>query len=106
MKHIDESLLREITRRVVEAVHPEKVVLFGSYAWGVPTEDSDLDLFVVVPHSDQPIYHRIRSAYKALRGLRIPVDIVMQTQSEVDRAKTVKTSLVKKVFEEGRILHG
>lgn len=106
MKKIDPVLLSEVTKRVAETVHPEKIILFGSHAWGTPTEDSDLDIFVVVTSSDEPAYRRVRPIYKALRGLKVPVDIIMQTRAEVERSRNVATSLVKKVMEEGRILHG
>lgn len=106
MKEVDASLLDEITKRVVDTVHPEKIILFGSHVWGHPSEDSDLDLFVIVSPSDSPAYRRIRAVYKALRGLQVPVDIVMQTKDEVERNKNVATSLVKKVLEEGELLYG
>jgi predicted nucleotidyltransferase len=103
MKEIDPVLLSEVTKRVAETVHPEKIILFGSHVWGTPTEDSDLDIFVIVSCCDQPAYRRARPIYKALRGLKVPIDII---RAEVERSKNVATSLVKKVMEEGRILHG
>jgi len=106
MKEVKAGLLDEITKRVTETVHPEKIILFGSHVWGCPTEDSDLDLFVIVPPSDLPSYRRVRAIYKALRGLKVPVDIVMQTSVDVERSKNVATSLVKKVLEEGEVLYG
>ncbi len=106
MKEVKAGLLDEITKRVTETVHPEKIILFGSHVWGHPTEDSDLDLFVIVPPSDLPAYRRVRAIYKALRGLKVPVDIVMQTSVDVERSKNVATSLVKKVLEEGEVLYG
>ncbi|MFK5925621.1 MAG: nucleotidyltransferase domain-containing protein [Desulfuromusa sp.] len=106
MREVNAILLDEITKRVVETVHPEKIILFGSHAWGQPTADSDLDLFVIVPPSDLPAYRRVREVYKALRGLKVPVDIVMQTSTDVEQKKNVITSLVKKVLEEGEVLYG
>ena len=106
MKEIDPVLLSEVTKRVAETVHPEKIILFGSHVWGTPTEDSDLDIFVIVSASEQPAYRRVRPIYKALCGLKVPIDIIMQTRAEVERSKNVATSLVKKIMEEGRVLHG
>lgn len=48
--------LDEITARLVAEFDPEAVYLFGSYVWGEPDEDSDLDLLVVVAESDTPTY--------------------------------------------------
>jgi predicted nucleotidyltransferase len=46
--------IEEIIKRMVSNIKPEKIILFGSYAYGTPTEDSDLDLLVVIKSSKQP----------------------------------------------------
>jgi len=96
----------EICQRIVAGIKPEKVFLFGSYAWGTPHADSDLDLFVIVASSDQPAYRRAREVYKCLRGIPFPVDIVVQTREEVARSAGVVTSLSRKVLEQGTVLYG
>ena len=106
MKKITPELLKEITSRIEAAAHPEKIILFGSHAWGNPTVDSDLDLFVVVPSSDQPAYRRARGIYRSLRGIGVPVDVVVQTHDEVERSRQVVTSLASKVLADGKVLHG
>jgi len=106
VEKITSEQLKEITRRIEEAVHPDRIFLFGSHAWGHPGEDSDVDIFVVLPHSDQPGYRRAREIYRCLRGLTVPVDVVVKTREEVERGKEVKASLVRKVLEEGKLLHG
>ena len=53
VKQITPELLDEITRRIAETVGPEKIILFGSNAWGEPGESSDIDLLVIVSHSDE-----------------------------------------------------
>ena len=72
MNQLSAELLSEIRRRLVAALKPEQIILFGSYAYGEPTEDSDIDLLVIVAQSDEPRYRRSRSAYRALRGMGIP----------------------------------
>ncbi len=106
MNKLSPEILNEITRRIVKAVHPVKIVMFGSYAWGQPTVDSDLDLFVIIPSSDEPAYRRARGIYRSLRGIGVPVDVVVQTHEEVERSRKVVTSLARKVMEEGKVLHG
>ena len=49
MPPINEELIKEIKNRIVSEVHPEKIILFGSYAYGTPTKDSDVDLLVIMP---------------------------------------------------------
>ena len=50
---ISKEVLEEVKNRLVQAYNPVAIYLFGSYAWGVPTEDSDLDLLVVVDESEE-----------------------------------------------------
>jgi predicted nucleotidyltransferase len=70
----DKELLDEIVRRLVEAVDPDRIILFGSRARGDARPDSDVDL-LIIKDSDQPIYRRAIPAYRALSGLGVPKDI-------------------------------
>ena len=93
-------------RRIANALNPEKIYLFGSHAWGMPTPDSDIDLFVIVKESEHPAYRRSREAYRSLRGLREPFEVIVRTTAEVEKSKAVASSLVKKVLEHGKLLYG
>ncbi|MEQ1751792.1 MAG: nucleotidyltransferase domain-containing protein [Prosthecobacter sp.] len=101
-----QPVIAEATRRLVEEFKPEQVWLFGSYAWGEPTEDSDLDLFVVVSNSDDNSVGRAQSAHRALSGLDLPKDVIVKTRAEVDRVKLLKPTLTFKILNEGRLLYG
>ena len=106
MKELSLEKLEDVTSRIIDAVHPEKIVLFGSHVWGRPTEDSDIDLMVIVNRSGQPGYRLAREIYRSLRGLKVPVEVVVRTRMEMERGLAVKTSLERRVMEEGRVLHG
>ena len=106
MIRVTDDVLKAVSQRIADAIHPDRIILFGSRAWGNPDESSDIDLFVVVSHSDQPSYRRAVPVYRALRGIGVPVDVIVQTREEVERGRTVKTSLVRKVLEEGKVLYG
>lgn len=97
--------LDEIVRRLVEGLHPERIVLFGSYAYGTPTPDSDLDLMVIVDDSDEAPVHRDQKAHAYLRGVMVPVDVLVYTRDEVERQATVATSLARTVIDRGRTLY-
>jgi len=106
MKTISENLLHEITQRLVAELKPEKVILFGSHAWGKPTDDSDLDLLVIVPESNEPPTKRATRAYRSLRGVMVPMDILVHTHAEVQRHSRVYASLISEILERGKVLYG
>jgi uncharacterized protein len=106
VKTVDESLLETATQRLVAEFQPEQVWLYGSHAWGNPHDDSDVDLLVVVPHSDETPIRRSQRAHRCLRGLRMPKDVLVETRQEVDRVKGLKTSLESIILSRGRRLYG
>jgi len=105
MKELPTELVDTIVRRLVQSLKPERILMFGSHVWGTPTADSDVDLLVIVADAEMPAYKRARAGYKALRGLRLPKDIVVLTQAEFDRQSTVTCSLAHRVLELGRVLY-
>jgi predicted nucleotidyltransferase len=69
---------------LVEQFHPEQVILFGSYAYGEPNRDSDVDLLVVIKEMQAPFMEvalAIRKAWRAVRrsGESLPIDILLET---------------------------
>ena len=106
MKRLEDSLLRTVTQRLVAEFQPDQIWLFGSHAWGHPHNDSDVDLFVVVPQSDETPIRRSQRAHRCLRGLRMPKDVLVETRQEVDGVKELKTSLENTILSRGRRLYG
>jgi len=108
MKLITNEILAEVTRRIVNKLDPDEVILFGSYAWGTPHKDSDLDLCVILP-DDIPDFNRIEWGVRALNALddmTVDVDVLIKTRSDVDTFKIVPASLTRKIVEEGKLLYG
>jgi predicted nucleotidyltransferase len=106
MKTLNDSLLRTVTQRLVAEFQPEQIWLFGSHAWVNPHDDSDVDLLVVVPQSDETPIRRSQRAHRCLRGLRMPKDVLVETRQEIDHVKSLKTSLENLIFSRGRRLYG
>ena len=105
LKKLEPDLLNEIVQRLVNALHPEKIYLFGSHAYGQPNDDSDVDLLIVVNDSDLPIRKKIADGYQSLWGLRIPKDIVVVTQSQFDKRSRWLSSIERVVTDKGRLLY-
>lgn len=108
MMPITNDLINEIVHRIVTAVNPEEIILFGSYAWGTPHKYSDIDLCVIVPN-DIPGFNRIEWGVRALNALDdliVDVDILVKTSLDVKMFKSVPASLTKKIVEQGKYLYG
>ncbi len=101
MKDISDELLNEIVRRLVEALQPVEIYLFGSRARGTQRSHSDLDLMVVVPDEAGDRHELAGRAYLALFGLRTPVDVVIQHARDVRKWGPVKFSLPYEATRKG-----
>ncbi|MCP4594013.1 MAG: nucleotidyltransferase domain-containing protein [bacterium] len=101
----DAAVLEEIVERLVRALDPQELYLFGSRARGDGEPDSDFDILIVLADSDLPGYTRDRLALRALRGLRVAVDVIVLTREEFDRKRAVVCSLPATVEREGKLLY-
>jgi len=101
---IDQALLDEVVSRIVKAVDPERIVLFGSHARGSARPDSDLDLLVVMD-SPLPRHRRVVPILKALAGIMIPKDVVAYTPAEIEEWRGVREAFITSILIEGRTLY-
>jgi len=102
---ITQSQINEVVDIIVKNVNPEKVILFGSYAYGEPQEDSDLDI-LVIKDTDDGRYRRTREIRRYLRGTKIPIDVVVYTRAEVEEWRETKSAFITQVIQNGRVLYG
>ena len=100
MKTLNDSLIQ------AAEFQPEQIWLFGSHAWGTPTEDSDVDLMVIVPSSDERSIQRMQRAQRCLGRLPISADVLVRTRHEVNRVREVMGSLTHEVLHKGRKVYG
>lgn len=105
MKTVTNDLLQEMTRRLVEQFQPEQVILFGSHAWGMPDQDSDVDLMVIVTQSDLSDYERAVLGHRCLSGLDVPKDVIVKTRAEFDFFREVRASLEHRIAKQGKVLY-
>lgn len=102
---ITEKFIQTVTHKIVQEIHPDKIILFGSYVYGRPGKGSDLDL-LIVKESDSPRHKRSIPIRKLFRGYMVPMDILVYTPQELELYKDIKSSLVHKVLSKGRVLYG
>jgi predicted nucleotidyltransferase len=99
-----EALLSDLVRRTVEAVHPIRIILFGSAARGSMGPDSDIDILVVMPDG----VHRRRTAqsvYRSLTGAGYSKDIVVATESDIREYGDNPSIVIHPALIEGREIY-
>ncbi len=89
---------------LVRAVNPEKIILFGSYASGNPTPDSDVDLLVIV-RTDEPYRERYLRVAMALKPRLFPLDLIVKTPEEVEEALRTFSPFLREVLTKGVCLY-
>lgn len=98
---------RHIDRAVdilVREANPRKIILFGSISRNEMHEDSDIDLFVIEDHVDDQRREMVRLR-KALRPLKIPVDIMVADQETVDQWGALPSTAMYWALKEGQVIH-
>ena len=95
------KVVDELVRRIVEEVHPLRIILFGSAVTGKGGPDSDVDLLVVMPEG----VHRRRIAqllYQNITGLGVPFDILVATPEDLRKHKDNIGLIYRAILKEGR----
>jgi predicted nucleotidyltransferase len=105
LEPVTPELLSEVVRRIVAAVDPDRIILFGSYAHGTPREYSDLDLFVIKAGR----YNRL-DVQGEIDGLfwdmSLPMDVLVRTPEQVERELALGNSFIRvQVLQKGRVLY-
>jgi predicted nucleotidyltransferase len=98
------ALVQEMVKRIIDAVDPDQIVLFGSYAYGIPHKESDIDILVIM-ETDRPRHKRSVALYRALAGLFIPKDLLVYTPEEVAEWKDVPQAFITQIVKKGVILY-
>ena len=101
---IDERVIDEIIRRILEVTQPDRVILFGSAASGQMTEDSDIDLLILenVPTDVRKEWVRIRHA---LGGMEYPFDILIMSPERFEESKNVFGGLAYPANRYGKVIY-
>jgi len=99
-----QKILEETVRRITEHFRPEKVILFGSYARGLPTKDSDLDILIVM-HVEGSCRQKANEIDILLADRVVPMDLIVVTPQQFDRQKDMIGTIVREAVMEGRVLY-
>ncbi len=100
----DSQLIDDLVHRIVEAVHPLRIILFGSAARGEMAADSDVDLLIVMPDGTHR-RHTAQQLYRTLTGIRTPFDLLVATPSDLEEHRDNLGLIYHKVLEDGRTVY-
>mgnify|MGYP001618040114 CR=1 FL=1 len=99
-----ETKLKEVTDKIVKEFEPEKIILFGSYAWGNPHEDSDLDFFIVKDTDLSPL-KRIEAVDRIFSRRDLPMDFLVYTPKQVEENLKRGDFFVRDIITKGKVLY-
>ena len=106
MKKISTPEIQEVVKRLVEAYQPFNIYLFGSYAWGEPHAESDLD-FLVVLNDDIKLNLSLEIKGKlALKNMNVSTDIVLNHKFFFNERSEHPSTLQHKILKEGKLVYG
>ena len=97
--------INQIVNAIIVGYAPKKIILFGSYAQGTPTRDSDIDL-LVIKDDNLPKVRRNRVVRSLLRDFYLPVDVIVKTSQEFEMLKDVIGTVVYSANKYGQVLYG
>ena len=100
---IDRTRILAYAQAVAREFHPEKIILFGSHAYGTPTADSDVDLLVVMPHEGHPAYKAAEIELKLRPGF--PLDLMVRSPERIRERLADGDRFVREIIERGASLH-
>lgn len=95
--------IEELGRRIGDLFHPQRVILFGSYAHGKPTLDSDVDLLIITPFEGRSVDKSVEIRLKVRPPF--PVDLIVRTPEKVRERLAMGDYFIRDILEKGRVLY-
>lgn len=95
--------IQSFSQQIAEKFQPERIILFGSYAHGNPSEDSDVDLLVILPFEEMPVQKAIsiRQQIKA----PFPLDLMARTPQQIQNRLEMGDLFIQDIISKGRVLY-
>jgi uncharacterized protein len=82
---------------------PQKIILFGSYAYGEPTADSDVDLLVIMAHSGNAV--KKASEIRMALPVTMPIDVIVRSPRKIEERLRMDDCFIRDIVERGKILY-
>ena len=106
MKQINNAnqFIKQAARRIGQKFHPNKVILFGSYARGAPTRDSDIDLLVIFSKKGNRA-RRYTEVSQELEPMLLPVDLLIRSTKDIQYRLKIGDSFIEEIINKGKVLY-
>ncbi|MBI5822398.1 MAG: nucleotidyltransferase domain-containing protein [Chloroflexi bacterium] len=103
MDRVSSRTISALARKIAKQFNPQKIILFGSYAYGKPTKDSDVDMLVIMPFKG-------RGAKKAMEILlatdpRFPIDLLVRTPEQIKTRTELGDFFIREITQKGKVLY-
>ena len=96
--------INKIKAKIIQRYQPEKIIIFGSFAWGKPGSDSDLDIFLLKKTKKTPRERRLEVG-RILLDRRIPIDILVYTPREAKNRLELGDFFIEEIFKKGKLIY-
>ena len=97
------AYIENLCQRIGETFKPEKIILFGSHAYGQPSPDSDLDLLVVMQFEGEPVNQAIKISRRL--NLVLPLDLLVRTREQVAERLAIGDFFMREIVERGKVMY-
>ena len=95
--------IEDISGRIAAEFEPERILLFGSYAWGAPSPDSDVDLLVILPFEGKAVAKSVEMRLKIKPPF--PVDLLVRTPEKIHERLALGDPFIRSILEKGKVLY-
>lgn len=102
---VSHQKIRAMVQKIVKEYQPEKIILFGSYAWGTPTGDSDVDFLVVKKSHKQSIERERELRMKLIGNYFPPMDFIVYTPKELNERIQMGDFFIRDIMKRGKIIY-
>jgi predicted nucleotidyltransferase len=100
---VEMNKIEDLTSQIVREFSPERIILFGSYAYGRASDDSDVDILVVLPFEGKPVRKAIEIRNKI--NARVPLDLIVRTPEQLAQRLAQNDWFMREIVERGRTLY-
>lgn len=97
------SQIQAFSQQIAEKFQPERIILFGSYASGQPTEDSDVDLLVILPFEELPVQKAITIRQQIQSSF--PLDLIARTPEQIQQRLEMGDFFIRDIMQNGCVLY-